>query len=371
MANQSANIINSSEFFYKVEELCQNSSETNLYTRLRRVFKEYNDLIRDCQLQYPNLSPITFPLEINIRQETIILKAVMDYESGKVEQSYEELKGLWDIQEVWDALKIKEPQKRTFYRARESSKPIGTKEAMFHVPFELRYRVATARFSMPGYPCLYLTKHIYTAWEEYGRAPIERMYYSRVFAPKALKLIDLRLRRTFSNGKEAKTEISSYLHVIPLIIACSLRVSQPDAQYKYEYIIPQMLLHILIEEISKHANDGQNKNNNLAESESSKAVSCFAKDGFDGIMYSSTKADPLYWKPTSVNTDCIVIPVRKISNIGYCEQLAAGFQLTKPLAFDYKWLKKMSRGTTKNETYSQSYFHLIEDELHNINLEKI
>ena len=42
------------------------------------------------------------------------------------------------------------------YRMRISKETLS-KEKMFHVPFNMREKVSSARFSIPGFPCLYVT----------------------------------------------------------------------------------------------------------------------------------------------------------------------------------------------------------------------
>jgi hypothetical protein len=42
------------------------------------------------------------------------------------------------------------------YRVRRDSSDSLTREDLFHIPFEERYKVTTQRYSIPGVPCLYL-----------------------------------------------------------------------------------------------------------------------------------------------------------------------------------------------------------------------
>ena len=60
-----------------------------------------------------------------------------------------------------------------FYRVRQlpSIYEVEAKE-LFHIPISKRGIVKTQRYSIPGYPCLYLGKSIYGCWEEMRRPPM-------------------------------------------------------------------------------------------------------------------------------------------------------------------------------------------------------
>lgn len=57
-------------------------------------------------------------------------------------------------------------QVRHLYRVRHQVAPPLTREEMFHVPFELRHKVASQRYSIPGLPSLYLGGSLSACWVE-------------------------------------------------------------------------------------------------------------------------------------------------------------------------------------------------------------
>src|ERR1035437_2867592 len=69
-------------------------------------------------------------------------------------------------------LTIKDPRKLdnvSYYRIRslgESEVTPPTEKEMFHVPFEKRGFVSTNRFSISGFPCLYLGRSLQVCYEE-------------------------------------------------------------------------------------------------------------------------------------------------------------------------------------------------------------
>ena len=57
---------------------------------------------------------------------------------------------------------------KKWYRMRnqEKYKRLFPANEMFHIPFQLRGKVNTQRYSLPGYPCLYISRSIWATWEE-------------------------------------------------------------------------------------------------------------------------------------------------------------------------------------------------------------
>jgi len=124
-----------------------------------------------------------------------------------------------------------------------------TRENIFHIPFNLREKVSTERFSIPGQPCLYLGQSIFTVWQELRRPRIEELYVSRFRADENLKILDMAL--TYNELCKVKLlsipEIAKkYLITNLFRIACSVRVKNADNRsFKSEYIIPQLLLLVI------------------------------------------------------------------------------------------------------------------------------
>lgn len=358
MANQYANIINNYDFFYKVEELCRSYKKgETLVSRLTHIYKDYQKYVQDKSLQYDNKVEVSFPSEEDFNKVgNIILKIALDFEQGKVNESYNTFNKIWEIEEIQPALIMKERGKDAFsyYRGRLSSEPIKYAKNLFHVPFEKRHLVSTARFSMPGYPCLYLTRRIYTIWKELPNCRLEDLYVSRLkyqYKTKEdnpLYLLDLRLRCQFYyklTDEELQTALNAYLLIMPLIIACSLRVQHQKAPYKQEYVIPQIVMHSVIERM------------------------CTQKRCY-GIIYSSTNDNHNFWQEaiTPPNIDCIVIPVQTLKKKGYCSELTKKFWITEPVLFDTQWYTIQVNG--KN-AYQKSIFWQFEEALKNKNLEQI
>ena len=201
-----------------------------------------------------------------------------------------------------------ESEPKPLFRMR-IDKEILSREGLFHVPFDNRERVSTARFSILGYPCLYLGTSLMVCWEEIKR---KRKKNEKVFACKYqnrrfLILLNLTIPDTFTEDgiTSDPQEIFRFLITYPFYSACLIKVQYPEQDFKPEYIIPQILLQYVKNENNRGKHHGE-------------------EFYFDGIIYSSTKSDN--YNEASHN---IVIPTRKIADAGHCEELKERFFLSE------------------------------------------
>lgn len=61
---------------------------------------------------------------------------------------------------------------------------------MFHIPFELRGKAATQRYSIPGLPSLYLGSSCYICWEELHRPDLNTVNSTRLKKDNNVKYLD-------------------------------------------------------------------------------------------------------------------------------------------------------------------------------------
>ncbi|MFW5887027.1 MAG: hypothetical protein ACOCUL_04650 [Bacteroidota bacterium] len=196
-----------------------------------------------------------------------------------------------------------------FFRARIDEKNHFKKADLFHVRFELRHIVSTNRYSIPGFPALYLGNTAYVCWEEFNRPKFRNMWFSRITNTRDLKLIQIQriedcIEEFHRITPEWQTTILlRYFVTFPLTIASTIKVKHPKGNFKPEYIIPQLLLQY----ISKN-------------------------DKIDGIKFPSTKVD--YDKLYNVSAYNYVFPVKTVNNIGFCDKLIKLFNLTEPTSLE-------------------------------------
>lgn len=202
----------------------------------------------------------------------------------------------------------------TYYRARVRSKDteiFDKKEEFFHIAFESRYLVKNQRYSISGFPCLYLGATPYVCYEELGRPKEEDMYFVKMEIPRNYRLATIgllpyefqaHLRKQNATGNQKI--IREYLKMLPLIMACSIQVpaARKEGTFKEEYIIPQLFTQWLV-------TSGRN---------------------FDGILYFSTAA-PTHSRKNDRLYQNLVIPVKETAHKGYCRKLSKEIRLTSPV----------------------------------------
>jgi hypothetical protein len=210
-----------------------------------------------------------------------------------------------------------------------------THESFFHIPFEQRGKVTSQRFSIPGFPSLYLGRTIYICWEELNRPNINEFHSVRLKLTSPIKYIDLAPPFYEKNLYQAK--YYKYLMSWPLIFLCSIRVKNVKDIFKPEYIIPQLLLQWI----------RQNKE-------------------IDGIRYWSTHVNqnPINFKGEYYN---VVLPVKENKERGLCNSLKEKFEITENVS--WQLLEFMLGGAEREEAREEDailnskmdYLELIKD----------
>ena len=146
----------------------------------------------------------------------------------------------------------------SFYRVRFAPNSAIEKDAneMFHIPSQKRQLASNERFSLCGFPSLYLSTMQQLAWQECG-CPPEYYCSEYQYLPSGTqddwKIIALcpprEIRSRFSHMCHNPGEFDLWLSIIerslktyPLVLACSFTNASGKAPFKQEYIIPQMLM---------------------------------------------------------------------------------------------------------------------------------
>lgn len=185
---------------------------------------------------------------------------------------------------------------------------------MFHIPLDKRGLVETQRFSVPGYPCLYLAHRVYGCWEEMGRPSFGTVMVSKFETQQEFKLLDLRV----PSKEDWEKDLVRCLLMFPLVIASMVQVSNGKDKYKPEYLIPQLLTEWVI-----------SKNRERKKGEE-----------ILGIMYTSAQKNDDFLFPDD-SYDNYAIPVLKpLSSKKYCNGLKDYFKLTAPTYYDLEVLRQ-------------------------------
>lgn len=241
-----------------------------------------------------------------------ILKATQEFNEGLDKIFF---KDLADINFVTNI-----PEKTKFYRARKNENKRLNRADLFHINFESRHIVSTNRYSIPGFPALYLGDSTYICWEEFDQPELKTLNFSLFQNTRPLKIIQLQriedlLTQLTKDNNEQIPILLTYFTFFPLTIACSIKVKHSLGNFKPEYIIPQLLLQYI----------SDNKD-------------------FDGLKFPSSKVD--YSKLHQMSTYNFVFPVRVIKKDGFCEQLCETFYCTQPTSLNLEEIVRNPVGST-------------------------
>ncbi len=130
-----------------------------------------------------------------------ILETLGHYCSGRTFTAYRTLAD--DLSAVQHQLRFLDSltmggsvRQNRFYRARLSEAKPFTRGNLFHIPADLRYNVATQRFTIHGLPCLYLGGSTYVCWRELGEPDPGDLAFSGFWLddPDSFRFLDLRHR---------------------------------------------------------------------------------------------------------------------------------------------------------------------------------
>ncbi|SFL48920.1 hypothetical protein SAMN05216390_13420 [Lachnospiraceae bacterium KH1T2] len=137
-----------------------------------------------------------------------------------------------------------------FFRARLDADEDGFKaKDMGVIPFSLRTKCATERFSMPGLPCLYLGNTSYVCWLEMGKPADFRFNVSPVIIDRSQKIFDLTVSSgyIFEHNSKGEVIISGDITVglvkrVMLTLCTLFRVKESNRHFKSEYVISQLVM---------------------------------------------------------------------------------------------------------------------------------
>lgn len=241
-----------------------------------------------------------------------LLKCIDQFYKGKPGQAYLTFRNTMkdiNITEYLDKSSILLEGNNLFrIRSAEGNYPLG-KDELFHIPFEKRGIVKSQRFSIPGLPSLYTANSIYVAWEEMRRPKVDSIQAIRLVNRRDLKLLDI-TTDIYSSTKnnDLRTDLYTCLYKVltwPLAACCSIKVKNTGDTFKPEYIIPQLLLQ-------------------------------WVSENLDGIKYSSTHIDLNKVKHVGAFHN-IVLPVKTFDqDKGYCKSLKKIFTATNVLPMELR-----------------------------------
>ena len=216
-------------------------------------------------------------------------------------------------------------------------------EEMSHIPFQFNHKVGNERYSMSGFPSLYLGSSVYVCWEEMRRPDIDYANFALFKTTTTIKVVDLANKEHYHFTGEKFTDC--------LVLACSFPVQFPNDPFKPEYIIPQMLLQSLVR---------YNRDNKNGEK-------------IAGIKYSSTHIkDSKLWINYPENRKNrqlfynYVFPAFDRKETGSSTELNTIFQFWNSITYNKLKLMNPDLQSDKSDIYGRSIFGKIEYKLQNM-----
>ncbi|EGR0693846.1 hypothetical protein AB5Q63_004678 [Vibrio parahaemolyticus] len=230
---------------------------------------------------------------------------------------------------------------------------------LFHIPFELNHLIGNNRFSLSGFPCLYMSNSIYGAWEELNRPDIDKCFASK-FNLQELSFVDISMTPSEITSRlnnhvkflEKQTRplpaelvesfehhLVDYLYIWPVILCCSFKVKN-NSVFKPEYIFPQLVLEWIVSDYPGE---------------------------YDGIKFLSTKSLALEGH-ISVDAKSLaknyVIPARQYQSKGFCSEYTRKIAFTQPVNYAFHTLFGSSTAkadSDEDKGYKSTVFGVIEE----------
>lgn len=143
-----------------------------------------------------------------------------------------------------------------FFRARESDRyKIFQREEMLHVPFDMRHKISSGRFSIPGLPCLYLGSSSYCCWLELRNPPDHQFNVSPVEIDLSCRILNLtvnldlfeKIAEYAAEDGKANEKVIEALKLWILTYATSYKVDGDNRSFKIEYVLSQLLMLASVE----------------------------------------------------------------------------------------------------------------------------
>lgn len=337
------------EFIERIEDLYLKEYDPDKYIidRIKKQKRSFLSLLNDLdEEEYRYFEEYPFNVASNVEYlYSSIIKSITAFLDGHFNISRDIIyKTFFDItnsQRIPLKAKKLKPQNPFFRMRASNSYDLYETREMFHIPFEKRNLTSNQRYSISGYPCLYLGSSVYGCWEELQRPNLDLSNIVYIENMKPLRLINLSIP-----DLDLRT-IEYDIYNIVLSLVCSLKVNNYNTPFKPEYIIPQNVLTCLIT---------RNNDPNAPY--------------FDGIQYTSS----IYRSKRCIfhNRQLFenyVLPIKQSKKEGYCDELCNLFAISQPTNLTINKLQRKYWITPPSDDYSNctpyklSEFEIIEDAL--------
>lgn len=340
--------MNKTELYYKICEMLpiEHPANTPFIDVLKAQLNLFVNMVSEIDLEDFELSQEKFEeLIIKLKNtNTSILEAVNCISHGRHSKAVEIMHKNLCAKPLYTKTINKG---EFFYRMRiNEHREAFKRKDLFHIPLNKRGLVKTQRYSMPGYPCLYLGNSLVTCWEEMNRPNLSSCMFNCYRNIKDICVLSVDIPDINNWNENALLKIET----IPFVIACMIMVDNPEYPYKIEYTIPQLIMECLF------TNGPIKLNENLLL----------------GIRYTSVHINKDFGFPNYIY-DNLALPVQDIDSKDYCSVLKEYFEMTEPTSEELEKIKhgysisafNLDAEDTKLENYKCSLFGELEDYIKN------
>ena len=306
-----------SELYDKIIEMLpvEHPKDKDFQVLLKETLDAYVLLVKKLDnAEVQNKTAIVNSLEATGK---IILSAVDNISKGLHHLAYEDIKDIMKTKTLCFHM-IKKGT--IFYRMRSNEKKEPFKRRdLFHIPLSKRGLVKTQRFSMPGYPCLYLGYSLAACWEEMHRPSLDNIMFSAFMLTRDVEFLSL----VIPDREMWNQHLEDYINVIPVIIACMIQVDDYEIPYKVEYTIPQLITEWFISH--------RTENNHYML----------------GIEFTSVHVNKDFEFPRSIYNN-LALPAKDLSGTDFCSELKDIFVITKPTSEEIERIKNGTGISVRN-----------------------
>lgn len=301
--------------------------------------KHFRNFISDIQLSATGMDPLldsefyellknNIPLIIEECDQIILILRMQ--QEGHIKEAYEKAFCLFDLlkDSFIHCFSSKDRDGDYFrmrkgdYRIKDGEDIKKGKSELFHIKKDKRNLIGAYRYSIPGFPCLYLANGFELCWYECGmphQFSFCKMHLEEN-GPDALRLIDFSNRPVdfltsmncwLANDKNDTNEkqkdykyLLNYILTYPIAASCSMSVENRTSKFVEEYVMPQLIMQWIRE-----------------------------TDVFEGVKYKSSLNTSLVKGVGAVN---VALPVREFRSDGLCENLTSKILVSDIGYFDVK-----------------------------------
>lgn len=244
------------EYINGLYSSCENKAEGRIFIDIKEI-EIISNLLKQCIHEYHQGFPASaFRIIKKVMAHLMSVPLKVYQKSGDLEPLETDRLYLFRLRGISDAAR-------------------HTRKDLFHVPSCVRSMISTCRYSIAGYPSLYLTTSIELGMEELGGTNnnilVSRFKIIRPQRKLNIRVLELGIKpqdfydqnQEYRNDARSTRDLtgidlrdneirSNYLRWYPLIAACSFIRANKNSPFSSEYIVPQLLMQWVRKQVGRN-----------------------------------------------------------------------------------------------------------------------